>query len=116
MVVVKLSGGLGNQMFQYAAGRSFASRRNERLALDLSFYSKTVPGVTPRRYELGGFNIDAGELCLLDGCRLKIFRTLDRGPFKNILRLAGFNFVTETRPGYDPAIAGIKGGDRKSVV
>jgi hypothetical protein len=97
-------------MFQYAAGRSFARRRNERLAFDLSFYSKTPAGVTPRRYELGGFNIDASELCFLDGCKLKFFRSLDRGPLKTILRLFDFNFITETRPGFDPAIAGVKGG------
>jgi hypothetical protein len=97
-------------MFQYAAGRSFARRRNERLAFDLSFYSKTPAGVTPRRYELGGFNIDASDIGILDRFKLKILGSLDRGPFKAILRSAGFNFVTETRPGFDPAIAAVKGG------
>ena len=66
--------------------------------------------MTPRVYELGAFNINARELCLLDGCKLKFFKSLDRGPLKTILRLFDFNFITETRPGYDPAVAGVKGG------
>jgi hypothetical protein len=36
MIVVKLSGGLGNQMFQYAAGRSLSLRIGSELRLDIS--------------------------------------------------------------------------------
>jgi hypothetical protein len=36
MVIVRILGGLGNQMFQYAAGRSLALRLGESLRLDLS--------------------------------------------------------------------------------
>ena len=38
MIVLKLSGGLGNQMFQYAAGLSLADRLNVDLRLDLTDY------------------------------------------------------------------------------
>ncbi len=37
MIVVRLSGGLGNQMFQYAAGLSAAIRNNTDLFLDLEY-------------------------------------------------------------------------------
>lgn len=37
-VTVRLSGGLGNQLFQYAAARSLAIRCNAELCLDASFY------------------------------------------------------------------------------
>lgn len=37
MVIVKLMGGLGNQMFQYAAGRSLSLKNDCPLKLDLSF-------------------------------------------------------------------------------
>ena len=37
MVIVKLMGGLGNQMFQYAAGRSLALARDVALKMDLSW-------------------------------------------------------------------------------
>jgi hypothetical protein len=36
MITVSLMGGLGNQMFQYAAGKALAERHGARLALDLS--------------------------------------------------------------------------------
>ena len=34
MVIVRLTGGLGNQMFQYAAGRALADRLGAALLLD----------------------------------------------------------------------------------
>ncbi len=36
MVITKLVGGLGNQMFQYAAGRALAWRTKQELKMDLS--------------------------------------------------------------------------------
>lgn len=39
MVILKLKGGIGNQMFQYAAGRTLARQLHTDLKLDLSFYS-----------------------------------------------------------------------------
>lgn len=38
MIITKLTGGLGNQMFQYAAGYSLARKRKTSLALDLRSY------------------------------------------------------------------------------
>jgi len=55
MIIVKLTGGLGNQMFQYAAGRKLALMRGVQLKLDLSSFSATVPGDTPRSYALDVF-------------------------------------------------------------
>ena len=37
MIVVQLSGGLGNQMFQYATGRALAARHGTQLVLDSSW-------------------------------------------------------------------------------
>lgn len=67
MITIKISGGLGNQMFQYAFGRSLSLRRQEELALDLSAYQNQAAGDTPRSYKLSRFNIagrqlEAGEL------------------------------------------------------
>ncbi len=62
MVVVTLQGGLGNQMFQYAACRALAKHHNCKLLLDLSMLPGTAAAnkeITHRQYELGLFkNID----------------------------------------------------------
>jgi len=38
MIIVKIKGGLGNQLFQYATARSLAMKLNRDLFLDLSFF------------------------------------------------------------------------------
>lgn len=38
MIVVKITGGLGNQLFQYAMGRALAAHHNTNLKLDISAY------------------------------------------------------------------------------
>jgi Glycosyl transferase family 11 len=55
-VITRLNGGLGNQMFQYAAGRSLAERLGVPLKVDLSEFETYLL----RRYELDKFNIGAG--------------------------------------------------------
>ncbi|GFO64357.1 alpha-1,2-fucosyltransferase [Geomonas paludis] len=61
MIAVRLMGGLGNQMFQYAAGRSLALRLGVELKLDLSFLEGDQSGNTPRSYALDGLSIAAGK-------------------------------------------------------
>ncbi len=58
MITTRLMGGLGNQMFQYAAGRRLAIRHGVPLRLDLGWFGEEAPGDTPRRYELGCFALD----------------------------------------------------------
>lgn len=59
MITVKLKGGLGNQMFQYAMGRSLTIDKNEKLVLDAAEYDMIQLSKNPyrRRYELYYFNI-----------------------------------------------------------
>jgi len=59
MIIVKLMGGLGNQMFQYAAARSLALRHGTALKLDLSFLEGNQAGDTARTYKLDCFCIAA---------------------------------------------------------
>ncbi|MEI7451739.1 MAG: alpha-1,2-fucosyltransferase [Candidatus Falkowbacteria bacterium] len=58
MIVIKLSGGLGNQMFQYAFGRALSLRYKQTLILDGSSYSKNNNN-TKRKYLLNSFDIKA---------------------------------------------------------
>jgi Glycosyl transferase family 11 len=55
VVIVRLIGGLGNQMFQYAAGRALAARSGAVLKLDASGFA-TYP---KRHFELDAFPIHA---------------------------------------------------------
>lgn len=60
MIVVKLMGGLGNQMFQYAAGRCLSYLYKTDLKLDLSFLNADSGNAyTQRKFELHVFNINA---------------------------------------------------------
>lgn len=60
MIVVKLIGGLGNQLFQYAAGRALASYHKTQLALDTGYLKLISNGeYTQRKFELDRFNINA---------------------------------------------------------
>ncbi len=53
MVIVHIKGGLGNQLYQYAAGRRLAHKLNTELKLDLTHYEKD----NLRPYVLNFFNI-----------------------------------------------------------
>lgn len=61
MIIVKLQGGLGNQMFQYALGRQLSYKFNTTLKLDISGLSdRTARENFPLRdYELEIYNIQA---------------------------------------------------------
>ena len=56
VIIVQLKGGLGNQLFQYAAGRRLALTLGVPLKLDISFYKRH----SQRTYELDQFCIEAG--------------------------------------------------------
>lgn len=58
-VTFYIDGGLGNQMFQYAFGRTVADRRSCELILDISELECINVGVTPRKYSLNVFNVRA---------------------------------------------------------
>lgn len=70
-VAVKLKGGLGNQMFQFAAGLALARRLGGRLTLDLSFLHNQSPrpGFTPREYALDAF-------CLIPDCEINFSKDI----------------------------------------
>jgi hypothetical protein len=99
MIYVRLTGGLGNQMFQYAAGRELAQRHQTELVLDVSAYENQPEGETPRHYELGIFKHSAR---LADGAQVKLAakaarasrldKLLGRKPGITVVRESGFPF------------------------
>ncbi len=58
-VIVKLSGGLGNQLFQYAAARRLALLRQCPLLIDAHWYRDIPTGSTPRQVLISQLRIVA---------------------------------------------------------
>ena len=59
MILVRLKGGLGNQLFQYAAARALALKHNTEVFLDLTLLQDRTPLMDAvfRDYELYAFNL-----------------------------------------------------------
>lgn len=55
MVIVKIMGGLGNQMFQYAFARSLEVKNGHTVILDLSYYENQPDGDTVRKEFISTF-------------------------------------------------------------
>lgn len=67
MIIVKLFGGLGNQLFQYALGRQLSILHNVPLKLDASHFET----FKSRKYALGVFNILENHATKQDIARIK---------------------------------------------
>jgi hypothetical protein len=91
MVIVRLNGGLGNQMFQYAAGRAVADRLGTELLLDTRAFEHALArqAYTRRAYALSPFQLRARLATAADlknwpvwvmeiGMRLRLVRPLFR--------------------------------------
>ena len=64
MIIIRLRGGLGNQMFQYAMGKHIANKLGVGMRLDLTSLLRTgnKENNTPRDYQMDIFNIEASFL------------------------------------------------------
>ncbi|MDD5318776.1 MAG: alpha-1,2-fucosyltransferase [Candidatus Pacebacteria bacterium] len=83
MIIVRLKGGLGNQMLQYAAGKAAALRCGSQLKLDVSNLYSKITNDTPRFYELDAFKLEAEiatekELQKINPPFKKLFRKIFR--------------------------------------
>jgi hypothetical protein len=96
MIITKLSGGLGNQMFQYAAGATLASKLKTENYLDLSWFDliKGRADVAQRTYELDQFGIIPLELGLKQ---------------RAILRVRSPIVFAEKKQGYNPDLWHLEG-------
>ncbi|BCR05185.1 alpha-1,2-fucosyltransferase [Desulfuromonas versatilis] len=111
MVIAKVSGGLANQMFPYAAGRRLAHALGTELKLDLSGFADYAgnPDLAPRKYGLGVFNIQerfasAEEVAALtQGENTLLRRLLGKKPRRPA------SYVKEKGFGFDPGVLELSG-------
>ncbi len=52
MIIIELISGLGNQLFQYAAGKALSMEKNTSLKLDKTWFELDIEKQTPRNYGL----------------------------------------------------------------
>ncbi len=89
MIITKLQGGLGNQLFQYAAGRALAARHRVSLWFETGFYEKpSHRGLSEPRAFLLAHLCCSGQV--LDRRTGAILRVLTRRP--KVGRLARLTF------------------------
>ena len=111
-VITRLMGGLGNQMFQYAAGKALATRLAVPLLVDRSFLDDPASGTTTRR-EL---ELDAFRLPLEFAGPAEV-NSLRRAHDQRIHRLANRlapaiikdRVFRERGTGFDPAFTKLRG-------
>jgi hypothetical protein len=98
MIAVRLEGGLGNQLFQHAAGRALALRHGTGVLWDMDALLRPPAGVTPRHFELDRFRVQGG---LARAGQVRGMRWLRRlGPAAALL--SPWRAHRESSGGYDP--------------
>lgn len=104
MIGTMLCGGLGNQMFQYAAGRALAARHGTELVLNWAPPRLPVgSGVLARPFELKNFSIRHRSGSLLDPAQFM----LARRPSPTLRALSGWQIFREQSFAYDEGFASL---------
>lgn len=108
MIIVKLQGGLGNQLFQYAVGRYLSFKYSTALKFDLYEFLNPSQNNTPRTFKLKHFNICGEVASLSDLDNDFISPTLKNQIMRRIEIFLGFpsNFflIQEKSLKFDPNI------------
>jgi hypothetical protein len=102
MIIVKILGGLGNQLFQYAASKALAIRNNSELAVDASWYDTVDPNY--RDVKLFNFNVTSKLAEKKELSRYRIGKIIAK-----ILPQVQGNIFTEKNPGFQPELLELKG-------
>lgn len=109
MIVTRLAGGLGNQMFEYAAGLALARRHGTDLKLDLCevIDPKPRPGFVLREYDLPIFSITASIFPPEERALFRGRKPLWQRVARKICRQLVFSYsvVVEKHYHYDPRVA-----------
>lgn len=114
MIITRIWGGLGNQMFQYSFGYAVARKLRQELKLDISYFDKN----NLRPYRLNNYNLDYKKTVANKETPFCIKTIRSKLPNKFIricprfkMKLPhGWTYIKETRFEYNPALQNI-GGD-----
>ncbi len=98
MIITRISGGIGNQLFQYAIGRALSLKYNAELKLDTHFYGLNIE--PDRSFKLPHFNIQHIEQLVAtdsDFIKTAIPNPVKQDVFSKIIR-KGFRFIESIKP------------------
>jgi hypothetical protein len=106
MIIIKLKGGLGNQLFQYALGKSIKAKIDKKIKFDLSWY-KQFP---QRQYKLNNFNAKVDIASFFEMIRIRKFKKKDgrRYLLFNLFRKKDALHIKEEEFCFQPDILNIK--------
>lgn len=108
MVLVNLMGGLGNQAFQYATGRSLSIKLNTELKLDHSFLEADTKGqYTQRHYELSVFN--GPQLRATEDDLMLVAKARKQGLFSKLFSGSKITLFNENGFPYNTPIEAVSG-------
>ena len=101
MIIVKLQGGLGNQMFQYAMAKQLAILNNTFLKIDRNHFANNnnAANITVRKYELAIFRLDVAEATIQD---INYFTKKSHLLGRIIKKISGAKIINETAYSFDP--------------
>lgn len=91
MIIIKISDGLGNQLFMYACGYAIAKKLNAPLLLDISYLDNS----TLRKYELNKLNIKYKSIFTTRKQKYYPLKATYRKLYHTWLHIKGFLFFKE---------------------
>ncbi|MBU6231448.1 MAG: alpha-1,2-fucosyltransferase [Patescibacteria group bacterium] len=109
MKIIRIEGGLGNQMFQYAFARSLARSSGDEVALDLA--GLVTPNDTKREYRLKEvFSIEARLASAEESAAFQRGRAHPRvSAFKHAFESQVPIYISERQGTFDPSVFMVRG-------
>ena len=107
-IIMRLQGGLGNQLYQYALGRSLSLRNG----LPMFMETRNTSLDKYRNYELSAFNIKEQHVNSLDKWCIRRTDSNSTGElFRTLCPLAWkYKIVKDKEAGFDPSVFNLKSG------